>query len=285
MQIGGNLPVNQTSFTDMNLVAPGNYAYRVRSFNATSESANSPSDAGLCTPVGAGGSLDHSSGFACNGDLDTNGSARYAGISPPPITAARLTDGGGSEAGSIFTVNRFNIQSFHTTFVFRIHDPANADGMCFVIQGDDPFQLGFTGGGLGYASDTRGGQRGIPNSICVKFDIFDNAGEGPNSTGLFADGRSPTLPERDSGDVEVDLTGTTINLHSQDRFQVDLTYDGTTLTEKITDLDNGSMPFTTSYTVNIPAHVGGNNAFIGFTGGTGGLTATQDVQIWTFRNP
>src|SRR5262249_49061569 len=177
------------------------------------------------------------------------------------------------------------IQSFQTTFVFRIHDPANADGMCFVIQGDDPFQLGFSGGGLGYASDTRGGPRGIPNSICVKFDIFDNAGEGPKSTGLFADGRSPTLPERDSGDVEVDLTGTTINLHSQDRFQVDLTYNGTMLTEKITDLDTGAAPFMTTYTVNIPAHVGGNTAFVGFTGGTGGLTATQDVQIWTFRNP
>jgi hypothetical protein len=286
-QIGGDLPVSQTSFNDANLAAPGNYAYRVRSFNATSQSTNAPSDAGLCTPVGAGGGLDHSTGFACNGDLDTNGSTRYATISTPQFTgtAARLTDGGGGEAGSIFTVNRLDITHFHTSFVFRIHDPANADGMCFVIQGNDPFQLGFSGGGLGYGSDSRTGPIGIPKSLCVKFDIFDNAGEGVNSTGLFLDGRSPTNPERDSPDVLVNLDGTTINLRSQDRFQVDLMYDGTTLTEKITDLDSGAAPFTTSYTVNIPAHVGGNTGFIGYTGGTGGLTATQDVQKWTFQNP
>ena len=88
------------------------------------------------------------------------------------------------------------------------------------------------------------------------------------------------------GDVLVDLQPTPINLHSQDVFQVDLTYDGTTLTEKITDL-NTSNSFTVpgGYVVDIPSMVGGNTAFLGFTGGTGGLTAIQDVQIWTFRNP
>jgi len=275
-QIGGDLPVAQTNYTDMNLLAPGSYFYRVRSFNGSGSSGYT---AFVCAPLGLGGGIDHSSGFACHGDLTQNGNASFNG------TNARLTDGGGSEASSIFTVNRFDIRSFHSTFKFRIHDPANADGMCFVIQGVDPNQVGGSGGGLGYGSDTRGGPRGIRNSICIKFDIYDNQGEGPNSTGLFGDGRSPTLPERDSGDVLVDLQPTPINLHSQDVFQVDLVYDGTTLTQKITDVNTGNSFDVPPYLVNIPAMVGGNTAFLGFTGGTGGLTATQDVQTWTFRRP
>jgi hypothetical protein len=282
-QIGGDLPVNQTSFTDANLAVPGNYAYRVRSFNATSQSPNSPSDAGLCVPVTAGGGLDHSGGFACNGDLDANGTARYAGISSPPLTVARLTSSGSFQAGSIFTGNKYDITTFHTTFVFRMHDPTDSDGMCFVIQGNDPFQLGPAGGPLGYG--------GIGNSLCVKFDIFDNAGEGPNSTGIFFDGRQPTVPAG-SGipDEVVDLRGTTIDLHSQHRFQVDLAYDGTTLTETIRDLDAGTAPFTKIYDghgvpLNLVGHVGGNTAFLGFTAGTGGGVTTADVQTWTFRNP
>jgi hypothetical protein len=277
-QIGGDLPITQTSYTDANLTQ-GAYFYRLRSFNP---SGNSAYTAVLCVPLAAAGEIDHLTGFACHGDLASNGNASFAG------TFARLTDGGASEASSVFTLGKFDITHFTTSFALRIHDPANADGMTFVIQGNDPNQLGGPGGGLGYGSDTRGGPRGIRNSIAIKFDIYDNQGEGPNSTGLFGDGRSPTLPERDSGDILVDLTSTSIDLHSQHVFQVDLTYDGTTLTETITDTTTMNS-FTTMYgsadsPLNIPASVGGNMAFIGFTGGTGGLTATQDVQTWTFKN-
>ncbi len=281
-QIGGDLPANQTSFTDANLLAPGQYAYRVRSFNAASESANSPSDAGLCVPLTAGG-VDHSGGFACNGDLDTNGTAQYAGIASPPLTVVRLTTSGSFQAGSIFTGTKYDITKFHTTFVFRMHDPVDSDGMCFVVQGTDPFQLGQAGGPLGYG--------GINHSLCVKFDVFDNAGEGPNSTGIFFDGRQPTVPAApDLPDEVVDLRGTTIDLHSQHRFQVDLAYDGTTLTETITDLDAGTAPFTKIYNghgfpLNLVSHVGGNTAYLGFTAGTGGGVTTADVQTWTFQNP
>ena len=269
------LTVDQTSYTDLDLTA-GGYFYRVRSFNATQNSAYSSA---ICVPLASGGTIDHSTGFSCSGDLNPNGSASIPGA------LARLTDGGGFEAGSIFSLNKINITKFETTFKFQIHPPGNppmADGMCFVIQGNSPFALGPNGGGLGYGPDTRGGPRGIRNSICVKFDIFDNQGEGNDSTGLFADGRSPTLPERDSGDVLVDLRPTPIDLNSQHVFQVDLSYDGTILTEKITDTV-ASQSLTTTYPVNIPAAVGGNTAFVGFTGGTGGLTSTQEVQSWIFR--
>ena len=108
----------------------------------------------------------------------------------------------------------------------------------------------------------------------MKFDLFDNAGEGTNSTGLYIDGASPTVPA-------VDLTNTGIDLHSPDVFLVNLSYDGTTLTETITDTATKAT-FTTHYTVNIPAAVGSNVAYVGFGGGTGGLTAVQDILNWTY---
>jgi hypothetical protein len=64
-----------------------------------------------------------------------------------------------------------------------------------------------------------------------------------------------------------------------------LTYDGTTLTMTITDNSVPSDTFTTSWSpVNIPSTVGNNTAYLGFTAGTGGLTATQDIISWTYKH-
>src|SRR5262249_34165986 len=124
--------------------------------------------------------------------------------------------------------------------------------------------------------DFPGGGGGLSNSVAVKFDLFDNAGEGTNSTGLYTDGASPTVPA-------IDLGPSGVNLQNSDLMRATLSYDGTTLTETLIDTLTGAT-FTTSYAVNIPQTVGGNTAFVGFTGGTGGLTAEQDVQTWTYSN-
>jgi hypothetical protein len=205
---------------------------------------------------------------------------------PLPTTVARLTDGAGGEAGSVFTTSRVVESNFDTTFTFQFHGGTSpsADGMAFVLQSDPrgPNALGGAGGGLGYGSDHPGGPQGIPNSLAIKFDLFSNAGEGTDSTGLFVNGDSPTIGVTPP-DQSVDMTGSGIDLHSQDVFQVHLTYDGTTLTETITDETLASHPsFTHSYTVNIPALIGGNVAYAGFTGGTGGLTTVADVKTWTY---
>jgi hypothetical protein len=34
--------------------------------------------------------------------------------------------------------------------------------------------------------------------------------------------------------------------------------------------------------VNLPQLVGGTTAYVGFTGGTGGLTASEDIEGWTY---
>jgi hypothetical protein len=85
----------------------------------------------------------------------------------------------------------------------------------------------------------------------VKFDLFNNAGEGANSTGLYINGAAPTTPA-------TDLTQSGVQLHSGNPFRVHMTYDGTTLTVTITDTVTGATA-TQNYAVNIPATVGGSN--------------------------
>jgi hypothetical protein len=60
-----------------------------------------------------------------------------------------------------------------------------------------------------------------------------------------------------------------------------MNYDGTTLKVILVDT-NSSASNTQNYPIKIPAEVGGSTAFVGFTGATGALTATQDILNWTF---
>jgi PA14 domain/Bacterial lectin/Gylcosyl hydrolase family 115 C-terminal domain len=204
-------------------------------------------------------SLDFSGGFAGATGLTANGSAGFTG------SAARLTDGGTSQAGSLFSTNQVNAAGFATTFDFQLTSAA-ADGFAFVIQGAGNTALGGSGSGLGY--------QGIGTSVAVKFDLFDNAGEGTSSTGLYTNGAAPT-------GGATDLLPSGIDLHSGHVFRVSIAYVGASLSVTIRDLTTGATA-TQSYAVDVPGLVGGNTAYVGFTGGTGGQTAVQDILNWTY---
>ena len=118
------------------------------------------------------------------------------------------------------------------------------------------------------------GYYGIGNSIAIKFDYYNNAGEGTDSTGLFEDGAYPDVPA-------IDLSGTGVNISSGDLMNVAMSYNGSTLNVTITDLFTNASA-SQSYSVNIPAVVGSQNAFVGFTGGTGGLTSIPAILNWTY---
>ena len=201
-------------------------------------------------------------GFPSAAGLATNGSTSLAG------TSLQLTNGGLNEAGSAFFATPVNIQAFNTDFIFQLTNPA-ADGFTFTIQNMGPAALGTDGGSLGYAH--------IGKSVAVKFDLFQNAGDpSNNSTGLFVDGALPM------GSSSIDLTGSGINLHSGDKMDANLAYDGETLTLTLTDLVTQAT-WSHPFVVNIPAIVGANTAYVGFTAGTGGLTSIQQILNWTFE--
>ncbi len=199
------------------------------------------------------------SGFTgAGGQLTLNGSAKHSGSN------LELTDGNGNEAGSAFTTTKLDVAKFSTQFSFQLTNP-NADGFTFVVQSAGANSVGGLGGGLGY--------QGIGHSVAVKFDLYNNSGEGINSTGLYVNGAAPTTPA-------IDLSGL-LDLHSGDVFNVAMTYDGDTLNVTTTDARTGASA-TQSYTVNIVSILGGATGYIGFTGGTGGLTATQNIRSWTY---
>jgi hypothetical protein len=188
------------------------------------------------------------------------------------------------EAGSAFWTTPVNVQNFTNVFTFQLTNP-NADGFTFTIQNVGATAIGGSGGSLGYA--------GMRSSVAVKFDLYSNAGEGNNSTGLYTDGATPTVPATTLGGVACTAAApcpspTTEpagvpNLHSGDVMQVQMTYNGTMLTMTITDTTTPADIFTISWPINIPATVGGNTAYVGFTGGTGGQTAMQDIVTWTYE--
>jgi hypothetical protein len=201
--------------------------------------------------------IDFHQGFTQT-TLKLNGTASLNGA------ALQLTSGGTFQAGSAFYSTPVNVQAFATDFAFQLTDPA-ADGFTFAIQNSGPTALGLPDDALGYA--------GIAKSIAVKFDLYNNAGEGPDSTGLYLNGVTPTVPA-------INLSSTGINFHSGDIILAQITYDGASLRLTLTDTVTLATS-SHSFPVDIPGTVG-NTAYVGFTGGTGAKTSTQQVLSWTY---
>jgi Domain of unknown function (DUF1929)/Legume lectin domain/PKD domain len=221
---------------------------------------------GFTVAQNLGNTVKLENGFTA-GALVMNGSAQLNG------SVLELTDGNQFEASSAWYATRVNVQNFVTDFTFQVTPGTTADGFTFALQATSTAALGVAGGPLGYGLDTSSGTGGIPNSVAVKFDLYSNFGEGMDSTGLYINGASPTTPF-------VDMTGSGIDLHSGDVFDVHMVYDGTSLNMTITDTVTHAV-FTHSWTIDIPTTIGATTAYAGFTGGTGGITATQNILTWT----
>jgi len=210
--------------------------------------------------------LDFSQGFGNPQGLTLNGNAQ--------VTTAgrlRLTDDQLFQTGSLFSSVPVDVTRFRSDFTFQI-DSATlpmADGLTFVVQSLGPEAIGETGGGLGYA--------GLTSSVGIKFDLYNNAGEGVNSTGLVRDGEYPSFNA-----TTIDLTGSGIDLNSGRPHFVSIEYDGAALQVTISDTVTGAWA-SQVYEVSIPQHLGGTEGFVGFTGATGGLTAVHEVLNWTYH--
>jgi len=264
--LNGPVSTNSTQYTGPFVV---NSTTTVNSIATAPNFATSATSTSTLT-IQTGGStpVNFGAGFTAGG-MQLNGKAALNG------TRLRLTDtSANNEAGSAFFTMPVSVTSFTNDFTFQQTAP-NADGMTFTIQRAAVTALGPSGGGLGYGPGTTSVTTGgIAASIAVKFDLYDNDGEGTNSTGLYVNGVAPTIPAT--------TLGGNVNLHSGDPFHVVMVYDGTTLTMTITDTVNTAQTFTKSWPINIATTIGGTTAFVGFTGGTGGLTTTQEIVKWTY---
>jgi hypothetical protein len=282
--IVANIPINQTTYFDTDpiiLSQPGTYQYRLTAYNVSpDEQAVSNVVSAVNVPVAIDHSTPFEGGFVNHDDLTAN--TAPAGRSVFVSGLLRLADAGGNEGATVFSNNKVNITNFSTSFVFRFSEGTvpRADGITFIIQSNSPQALGAGGGGLGYA--------GINNSVAIKFDLYNNSqdpSEGPPSTGIFTSGRNPTIRQAglpaDVPDISINLQPFGYLLDNQHMHQVTLTYNGSVLSERLHDLTDTTVPdFTYDYTVDIRRFIGGDTAYVGFGGGTGGLTAIEDIQNW-----
>ena len=230
--------------------------------------------------------INYPSGFAGSGSqLWLENASKLSGSSIQ-LTAIGQT----SAANNVWYKTPVNVQAFTTSFTWTAQCPASpalcGDGMGFMIISDpNATPTGYTYSGNSGAQFSWSRCTGSQNTNCpaiksvlVKFDLYNNeTGSEGNSTGFYSGGVYPQAPNN----PQSDMTSAGINMQSGHLMRATLSYNGSVLTEALTDTVTGST-YTNTYSVNIPSLVAGNVAYVGFGAGTGAATATQNLQSWTY---
>ncbi len=244
---------NTTSAVVGSLTASTPYWFRVRATKTgAAESAYATATATTQAPPST--ALDYASGFTSAAQLTMNGGATVAS------NRLTITDNGGNQGRSAYFNTKQNIQSFSSSFQFQVAGNKEADGFTMVFQNAGANALGASGGGLGY--------NGIASSVALKFNIYPAVSQ----AGLGTSANFNTVANAATGSVNM-RTGNPINAV--------VSYADTRLTLLLTDTVTG-VAWSKVFTVNIPTLVGASTAWVGFTGGTGGATATFQILNWTW---
>jgi hypothetical protein len=156
--------------------------------------------------------------------------------------------------------------------------------MTFVLQ-DDPRgagALGYDGGSLGYSS---GGtdyseSPAIVPSVALEFNLYDGAtvfDDEPNYISLNTNGY---LGDTGTGSL---LSTSPVLFSSGDPISVSVIYSNQIASLVMEDPNTGES-FSNSLPINIPAVLGSNLAYVGFTGGDGASTSIQQISNFAFTN-
>ncbi|HEV2969271.1 MAG TPA: autotransporter-associated beta strand repeat-containing protein [Pirellulales bacterium] len=210
-------------------------------------------------------------GFGGNGAGWTVNSAGIASAPFPSADVLQLTDNGGGEARSVFfnTPQPMAIGStgFTASFTYTPSGTIGADGVAFILQNDSrgPSALGGAGGSLGY--------NGITPAAAQEINIYNGHVIGTN---FVTDGTTGTYNST-----------APVNVGSGDPIHVVLSYNPTTNVIAETDTDVATnATFSTTYPgVNLATVLGGNSAYIGFSGATGGAVSIQQISNFVYSIP
>jgi hypothetical protein len=233
-------------------------------------------------------------------------------------TVLRLTPASRDQGGAAWSTSAISFYSgagtFSTYFQFQITTPGGmnpADGIVFVLQ-TVANNVGGVGGTIGYG----GTPYGIPNSVGIEFDTFQNTWD-PNSNHVGIDidggatGPSDTLTSvvtaSPGGVTNCSNLGTVVGtpncMANGDLWSVWIDYNGTNLLVAVAD-NSATRPATNliTFPINLPCVLGGgtvgvvgttlscsggtpaNSAFVGFTSGTGDGWENHDIVDWTYTN-
>lgn len=225
-----------------------------------------------------------------------------------PGGALRLTTNATNQAGSAWFVNPLPLATgFQTSFQFLITNPTPtpADGVAFVIQ-NSPAGLeaiGFTGGNggaVGYGDDDANSQptSGIPNSLAIEFDTFQNGwdpdgnhvavqscGAGYN-TSHHQQLCAPSGPNSTLGIAPATTLGSDILSNGQvHTVSIQYVPPNSSCAPRCNNLTI-TLDSVSVLTVSVDLATLGlsnGNAYVGFTAATGGNDEDQDLLSWTFN--
>jgi hypothetical protein len=213
--------------------------------------------------------------FSSTSGLQLNGNAAAA-VDDGNRKVLRVTPSVGSQSGSVFSTSAITLGSdvsFSTKFSFNFNHPfgSGADGLVFVVQTVSN-TAGGGGGGIGY--------QGLPNSVGIEFDTWNNGsgdGNSDNHVGIDINGNVNSAALN---------TALPVILDSGEDLFAWVDYNGATnlLEVRLSNVDSRPLASLLSYTVDLVSVLGTPDAFVGFTSGTGAAGANHDVLSWEFRD-
>ena len=236
-------------------------------------SASVALEGGTLSLIAGAGSVIN--GFADGQGYTVNANAEATNSGMPAFIGETLqiTSAVNSQATSVWNNVKQTISTFVAKFSYRESSgTGTADGAAFVLQNAGLNALGGGGGGLGYS--------GITPSAALQINIWDGAVANNGGLGI-AYNINGAIPFDAQPPNERFAPVTPINLRSGNLIDFTLTYDGAKLTIGMAER-NTNNTFTTERTTDLQSILGGGTAFVGFTGGTGGLNANQFFQDFRF---
>lgn len=215
-------------------------------------------------------------------------------------TVLRITPASGGQTGAAYSTSAITLGSnatFSTSFQFRFTNPGGidpADGIVFILAANTA-GIGGAGVGMGYS--------GVQHSVGIEFDTYNNAGYGlgnndgnssnhvsidtngslTNSaiTNVYGNG-SCGFPSGNPSQANYLANGCMSNGHL---WTVTIGYNGSKLSVDLIDPSIGTVFHAIqNYAIDISSILGTNQAFVGFTGGTGAGWENHDIVKWQFAN-
>jgi hypothetical protein len=179
-------------------------------------------------------------------------------------------------AGSAWLGNKPQLdRGFITGFRYRMmgeFGTDGADGFTFTIQNSSLAALGGFGIDLGYD--------GIPKSLAIEFDTWHNPEKGdPNDNHISVHTRG-AAPNSVDESASLGIAADIADLNDGKEHHVIITHFRGRLTICLDDVTVLSIPNVDLSDI-LDEH---GRAYIGFTGGTGGLKQIHDIYAWAFRS-
>jgi formylglycine-generating enzyme required for sulfatase activity len=189
----------------------------------------------------------------------------------------QLTPAKADQAGSVFTKEKVRInKGFSTAFAFQItpsSDNEGAEGFAFVVQNVQPDYVGEASYGLGYYDPSF---EKFKQSLAVEFDTW-------NSGTWAGDSNDNHLGIHTLGDFKGPTQRIKASFKNGNVWYAWIDYDGNQLEVRTSQDKKRPEEPSLVHSVDLTEILMGDEAFVGFTAGTGGSFSQHDILVWRFR--